>query len=181
MPSFAEAQIEMQRDIVIRDSSSIKILGSSNLADFECNYESGFESDTLSYSAVIENKTGTIKGDTLKLDIEAFDCGRRGINRDLRKTLQYEQFPTIDITLSQFVLNERVFEKLNILISIAGVQKEYALSFDVTPFPESLYQIVGERKVDMSDFNLEAPRALLGLVRVDDELTITFNMFIHQL
>lgn len=170
----------MYGNIILRDNSSLKILGTANVASFKCNYEAGFETDTLSYSTILKDKIGIMKGDTLKLDIDAFECGRRGINRDLRKTLQYNEFPTIDVWLTQFLLNNNIFEELQVSISIAGIQNEYTLKFDVTKFDDYNYQIIGERKINMSDFNLVAPRALMGLVRVHDELTITFNLFIEQ-
>lgn len=177
---FVNAQTDLRGEIVLEDKSILKILGSANVSNFKCNYEAGFESDTLAFTSVLEDNIGTIVGDTLNLKINAFDCGRRGINRDLRKTLKYDEFPTIDVSLKQFVIEGNLFKELKATISIAGIQNDYSLEFDVKKFNDNYYQVTGNRKINMSDFDLVAPRALMGLVRVDDELTITYNLFIRQ-
>jgi len=163
------------------NQSKLRILGTSNVTDFECIYEDGFESDTLTHSVSFGEDLNLVSGDTLHLMIDSFDCGRRGINKDFRKALNSDEFPTIDISILNFENNTDLLEALNVLISIAGVQKEYTLTFNSSRKDQNIVKVEGERKLSMTDFNINPPKALFGLIKVQDDLTISFTISIKTL
>jgi len=117
----------------------------------------------------------------LKLGIKNFDCGRRGINRDFRNSLKSDEYPTIDLKLLSFAPSDSLLEEVNVLISLAGAEKKYILEFTSSYSSDGIVKIEGEQKLAMSDFNIDPPRALFGLIKVQDELTITFTLFLKTL
>lgn len=166
---------------IILNDSKLSIIGASNVTDFECLYEDDFQTNTLSHFFTLENKVVRVSGDTLKLAIDNFDCGRRGINRDFRKSLKSNEYPSIDISLIDFESSNKLLERVNVLISLAGNERKYALEFKSTYQDEDIIEIQGEQKLSMTDFNIDPPTALLGLIKVRDELTIKFTLFLKTL
>ncbi len=172
------AQEKIPIKSVMLNESKLSILGTSNVTDFECFYENDFQIDTLSHFLSIEKEIVRISGDTLKLTIDNFDCGKRGINRDFRKSLQSDEYPTIDISLINFKPSNELLEEVNVLISLAGTEKRYVLEFTSIYQDDGIIKIEGERTLSMTDFNIDPPKALFGLIKVRDELTITFTLFL---
>jgi len=165
----------------LSDNSELTIKGTSNVTDFECEYEGSFDRDTLQHSIQFDEKSYRISGDTLKLLINSFECGKRGINRDLRKTLKSSVFPTIDIVPLSFSKNEQLLNQMYVSISIAGAVNNYELFFESDTASSSSYRVKGEQLLKMTDFNIDPPRALLGLIKVDDELMILFDIMLKQI
>ncbi len=165
----------------ILGESNLSILGTSNVRDFECLYEGDFQVDTLSHFLTIENEIIRVKGDSLKLKIDTFDCGKRGINRDFRGSLQSDEFPTIDISLLNFSPSDELLEEAKVLIYLAGAQKKYVLEFISTYQDNGVVKIEGEQKLAMTDFNIDPPTTFFGLIKVQDELTIKFTLLFKTL
>jgi len=165
----------------ILDESKLSIFGTSNVTDFQCLNKEKFKVETLTHSLTIDNETVLVSGDTLKLQIDNFDCGRKGINKDFRKTLQSDEYPDIDISLLSFKTSSDLLEEVNIQISLAGTDKKYKLEFTSTYQEDGTIKIEGEQKLAMTDFNIDPPKALFGLIKVRDELVIKFTLFLKTL
>lgn len=165
----------------IMNESKLSILGTSNVTDFECLYDNDFRIDTLSHYLALDQGIIKVSGDTLKLIIENFDCGKRGINKDFRSSLKSDEYPSIDISLISFKQSNRLLKEVNVLISLAGSEKIFELEFTSSYLENGLIKIEGEQKLTMSDFNITPPRALLGLIKVRDELTIKFELLLKTI
>lgn len=122
-----------------------------------------------------------VSGDTLRLGIKNFDCGRRGINRDFRNTLKSDDYPSIDVSILSFAPSDSLLEEVNVLISLAGAEKKYILEFTSSYSSDGIVKIEGKQKLAMSDFNINPPKALFGLIKVRDELTIDFALYLKTL
>jgi hypothetical protein len=72
----------------ILPSSSISINGKSNVNSFSCSYPNPFPEVTLQHTSKLEESTFKVDGDTLGLEISEFDCGKKGVNRDMKKNLE---------------------------------------------------------------------------------------------
>ena len=167
-------------ETVITDGSSLEIQGSSNVNNFECDYKEPLVTDTLRHQIEIEESEVKVQGDNIKMFVESFDCGKKGINRDFRKTLKSDVYPTIDVSLERLIYNENTPVIAEVLISLAGISRIYQLDFTNLDQEEGTNRIHGSQAIKMSDFNLELPKALFGLVKVDDEMTINFTLNVRQ-
>ncbi|MEP0006452.1 MAG: YceI family protein [Balneola sp.] len=163
------------------NESKLSILGTSNVTDFECLYDNDFRIDTLSHYLTFDQGIIKVSGDTLKLKIENFDCGKRGINKDFRSSLKSNEYPSIDISLISFKQSDTLLKAVNVIISLAGSEKQFELEFKSSYLENGLIKIEGEQKLTMSDFNITPPRALLGLIKVRDELTIKFELLLKTI
>lgn len=163
----------------ILPSSSISINGKSNVNSFSCSYPNPFPKVTLQHTSKLEESTFKVNGDTLGLEISEFDCGKRGVNRDMRKTLKEKEYPTIDAWIERITLNDAGEAIAVLSVSIAGVTNQYEMNIDETPDSEVM-EIKGEQEIFLSDFNLDTPRALFGLVTVEDRFVVDFELNIKQ-
>ena len=163
----------------ILPNSSISINGKSNVNSFSCSYNNPFPDVTLQHTSTLKENTFLVNGDTLALKIKEFDCGKRGVNRDMRKTLKADDYPTIDAWIDRITLNESGEAIAIMLVSIAGTTNQYEVKIDETPDTEVL-EIKGEQEIFLSDFNLDTPSALFGLVTVEDRFVVEFELNIKQ-
>lgn len=161
--------------------SKLLIAGTSNVTDFECVYEGTFSPDTLIHTLRFNDGDFSINGDSLELVIDDFDCGKRGINRDFRKTLKSAEFPTIKIMPLGFSDTDSLLNKMGVSISLAGVTNNYTLNFESSSPSMDIFRVKGMQQLNMTDFDISPPRTLLGLIKVDNELSISFEVFLkHQ-
>lgn len=167
-------------ETVILDQSSLEIKGSSNVNDFDCRYRDPITPDTLYHEIEIEPSEVKVKGDNISMYVESFDCGKKGINRDFRKTLKSNEYPTIDVTLERLIYDDDQPVIAEVLIHLAGISRMYQLDFTSLTQEEGTNRIHGSQIIKMSDFNLEPPKALFGLVKVNDEMTINFTLNVKQ-
>ncbi len=158
-------------DVHIKKGSQITISGKSNVNKFSCVYTTSIapgcqivDYNTLSSAIILDDAK-------IKLKSEAFDCGGRMINRDFNKLMQSEDYPYISITLTQINLKEDVFE-VEALIKIAHQTNLYA--FNILPQHNNNYN--GNLKLNINDFDMEAPRKLLGTIQVDPVINIEFDL-----
>lgn len=182
MPSQLYSQDRNTEKISLSDESNLSINGTSNVNDFSCGLEQEFSSDTLSFSYQFEHNRVLIDGNTLYLNADEFDCGKRGINRDFRKTLKVNEYPHIKITLKELFVEDAVAlpDEALVSIEIAGTARDYIVPLAEIENFENSIRVSGEKALNISDFELEPPSALFGLVKVRDELKIEFNLLISQ-
>ncbi len=178
-PDFVKAQQqEVSIQTVVLNESKLRINGTSNVTDFECKYANSFELDTLSHQLEISKDSILVSGDNLPLTIDSFDCGKRAINRDFKSTLKSKEYPNIDISLLEVFSENDIPTSASIAISLGGTTQKYLVSLTEEVMDDKVVSISGTQKLKLSDFNLEPPRALFGLIKVRDELVVTFELLV---
>src|SRR5690606_5381559 len=121
----------------------------------------------------------------LKIDVNQLDCGSKPMNKDLQKTLKADEFPYITIALKE----AQNLECDNILecdqwtafetvanITLAQVTKTVSIPVQIMKTDQHRFRVSGSVKLSFSDFKLEPPTALLGLIKVKESLDIRFDL-----
>lgn len=167
-----EKSIE-NKHIYILPKSELKIKGKSNINKFTCDFNFFKLENPLVISYQEKENKRYFNSATLPIKNIFFDCGGRQINKDFHKLLNTKEFPQILIQLKEIeYLQESI--KACIEMEIAGVSKTYTLH--VTQTKENIHNILGVLELDISDFNLESPTKLLGIIVVSDIIEIDFNL-----
>jgi hypothetical protein len=113
--------------------------------------------------------------------VEKFDCGNPALNKDFRKTLGYEEHPHISLSVDKIYFDgsgsgdNYVEAQAELSIELAGKSNTYLIPFDNITFSDKLISFTGRQAVTFSSFDLIPPKALFGLVKVEDELDIMFD------
>ena len=166
--------------VVITPSSKLVINGKTNINSFTCE----FNVLKLKNPIPIFYKKGAnnmlFENTVLVLDNNCFDCGGKEINNDFQKLLKSHQFPQIHIKLHEITtaLNNKdsLFARFD--ISIAGVTKSCTIPVELKQ-KEALF-IKGLINLNISDFNLQPPKKVLGLIVVKDAIEINFQLQVKE-
>lgn len=164
---------------VVESSSTLNIEGSSNINSFRCDITEYMKSDTLCFNREDRTNRLTFSNSCVSLDIKRFDCHQKYITNDLRKTLKADQHPILKIhflTMDYFNA-EAEQQKVNgtLDIALAGVVKRISIPFQVKKVHDR-WTLTGVKELKFSDFGLTPPRKLAGLIRINEEIKVNFQM-----
>jgi hypothetical protein len=178
LPIGASAQ---SGEVRFSNESKLSINGKSNVNDFRCLSNHDLRQDSLNFTYEYTGNNIQVSNIKLNLEVDQFDCGKKGINRDFRNSLKYQEYPFIQITLNEVILEDS--EDLsptsaNLTIEIAGVEQTYSVPLSEFSRDENQVLVEGSKVLHMTDFNIEPPFALFGLVQVSNELNIVFDLVI---
>tara|TARA_R110000868_G_scaffold304437_15_gene565218 strand:- start:18089 stop:18682 length:594 start_codon:yes stop_codon:yes gene_type:complete len=177
--SSASARQINEAESIILEGSKLRINGTSNVTDFECIYSSRISSDTL-HQTITYGDSLFITGDSIKLSSSSFDCGKRAINRDLQKTLKSDEFPFLEIGLVSIEIADSVPFETKISVTIAGVSRNELVEISEFSSSKNSISFAGESSILLTNFGLTPPTALFGLVKVGDEIKISFDLTVEQ-
>ncbi|HQR94116.1 MAG: hypothetical protein B7Y15_04400 [Bacteroidetes bacterium 24-39-8] len=169
---------------VVMQGSSLTVNGSTNVSKFQCDITDYSLPDTITCAKAAKSQTLPMSG-KLKLDIEAFDCHNRMMTSDLRKTLKYKEFPKLIIKFISINSYPNFKNPTKITgavdISLAGIVKRYDISYVFTVDNSNIVHLKGHRAVTFTDFNLNPPSKLGGVIKAKDELLVEFKLNLKPL
>jgi hypothetical protein len=145
---------------VIERNSTLAIDGSSNINKFTCDINNSY----------------------LSVDIKKFDCHHKYITSDFRKMLKSEEYPSLVIrfiSLDEFHKDGVV--KGLVDIELAGKKKRMEINYSCSHIGSNQLRLQGVKLMKFSDFELEAPRKIGGLVRINEEIKVNFNLYFRKL
>jgi len=156
--------------------SFIRIDGGSNLSTFSFTYSTSSLSDAWQ---IIEIKdTGFF---SVAVPVRDFEASNPLMYDDFLKLIKAREFPVLMIIISKKQL-ERSFKTErtscpDIEIMLAGVTRIYKIDCDFYDCGNNLF-IQGLKMINLSDFNIQPPVKLNGLVKVKDEIEVKFGLII---
>jgi hypothetical protein len=177
----AQAPVTTGLRFQLVNESAITIKGSSTVNTFTCTsqYIQGSGTAT-SISAKLDNPDVSAE---IAAQVKLFDCGNGRMNRDLWNALKSDDNPLITYSLDDALVGQLKTEDgeaVSIVASghlaIAGVEQPIELALTAKLLGDGDYAITGQQDIKMSDFDVERPTALLGLVKAHDDITIYFDL-----
>jgi hypothetical protein len=181
--SFTTVEEDIVHNLIVQPSSAILIDGKSNVNKFRCTSDQYNGSDTLIFKTV-NNKTVFVRGN-VKLNASGFDCGMRAITKDFAETINVEKFPFITIEFISFeevlhykTTEERFLSKLK--LTLASVSKTVELRCGAKKDAQGLIHLKGARNFTFSDFGLDPPEKMGGLIKVDEKLNVNFHLVLKR-
>ena len=169
----------------ITPESELYLEGSSNVKDFACLSTQAFQPHQAALARQAPDRVTLTT--QLRLPIRALDCGNYGMNRDMQATLQAEAYPYIDIRLLEVRGADALPQtqqqgwlslRARVAVTIAGVTRTLEVPLQARQLDASTYRFAGSCPIQMTAFGLEPPTALLGLVKVSDDIRIFFDLVI---
>jgi polyisoprenoid-binding protein YceI len=88
-----------------------------------------------------------------------------------------EKFPFIIFTLRSEKINTATLTvNLKGTLEMAGTTNPIDLDASYKILPGGDLQVIGNKKVKMTEFNMDPPKAMMGTIKAGDEVTISFNI-----
>jgi hypothetical protein len=167
---------------IIDTKSQLAIYGSTNINNFACKIDCYTGTDTLQYIKNYKSCEIQFSRNRMTIPVRSFDCGSKQISKDFWKTLKSDAYPQLDInfkSLQNLHVKNNTWVNGIVDITIAGVTAQYTIRYYVT-LDKSTILLQGTQQVNFSDFKLEAPEKLNGLIKVNESLRVQFNLVLKE-
>lgn len=121
-------------------------------------------------------KPGAVEAFDIVIKAASLSSPKEGLDKNMHKALKTSQFPEIAFTLKRIDLGTapNALKAIGTL-NITGVEKEVA--FDLkTVVTASTITVIGEVPLLMNDYGIKPPTAMLGMLKTDPKITVTFEV-----
>ncbi len=175
---YAQKGLELK----ILDNSKLYIEGKSNVNKFACHCTENFPTSKIQFNSTPTNKTAHFNKTEMKITTSKLDCGKKAINKDLQKTLKVDEYPNITLELCSLNFQEASHDddwqlvKAETFLTIAGTTRTMNMQVKAKQLGNNQFKIISSEELKLTDFGIEPPTALLGLVKVKDEMTLHLDL-----
>ena len=165
---------------IVGPETKMAIHGQTNVNSFKCKMDCYPKPDTLSYYLDDDECMIFFKENLLKIPVINFDCGSKIITDDFYDVLKKDQHPHVNI---QFVALERWTGNTEVggtvYITLAGITKPFIVKYQINS-TSRLLLLKGRQKICFSDFNLSPPEKMFGMIKVQDNLEVEFDLALRS-
>ena len=176
-PLFATG--ENKRAEISVCTSYLVITGESNVNEFELVWTSGSMGDFKG------NELTTVDSSFLiySIPVKDFEANNFIMYEDFIKLMKAEEFPRIVLKIPQdqlkLLYSGGTNDNPEIFITIAGVTRKFNVQCSVLLCQENSFILNGTQKVNLKDFQMTPPVKLQGLVKVREEINVSFAIIIN--
>lgn len=156
----------------------LSVQGTSSLHD----WESSVDQLQVKGSVIIQDNTlSDIRDIVVKVPVKAIKSTKgKVMDNKTWEAFNHETNPTITFVLT----NKRLEADKNTMIAngtltMAGVTKPVELNLRYKVLPRGELQITGKHTLRMSDFKMDPPIAMMGTIKVGDEVVFTFDLTLN--
>lgn len=184
--AFIPASEREERDIslLIDPKSTLSISGTSNVVDFECFCKDSYK--PLRVKVTRDPTLGVIRFQdaVLNLRTKALDCDNDRMNSDLNDAMKSDDYPNISIWIKHAVLqNNEATDKdgwysaaTTATITITSVRRPVILDVKAKKIGPNVFRFKCSKGLKMTDFGITPPTAMMGLIKVANEIKISFDL-----
>ena len=164
--------------MVAVSSASVTLAGTSNIHD----YSATTSTVRLTGARVVQPVAdadgllapGAVEGFEVAVPAATLVSDKDGLNKNMHKALLADKHPNIVFRLARIEAGAGGALKAVGTLQIAGKAKEMA--FDLTTERQaSSLKISGRTNLLMTDFGIAPPKAMLGMLKTDPKVTVTFE------
>jgi hypothetical protein len=120
-------------------------------------------------------KPGALEAFEIAIPAATLSSPKEGLDKNMHKALKVTEHPDITFRLSRLEAGEPSGVMRGIgTLTIAGVAREVTLAIKTQRMGSTL-TITGEVTLLMTDFGIAPPKAMLGMLKTDPKVTITFE------
>ncbi len=127
---------------------------------------------------------------TFRIPVYELDCGKSAINQDMQEALNADAFPYIEMRPleaslldASTALNSGSWVPLRVKVqmTVAGQCKNQLLDLKARQLCSGEYRLVGSFPLKMTAFGVDPPSVLMGLIQVEDQINIHFDLRVRCL
>jgi polyisoprenoid-binding protein YceI len=163
------------------DSARVTIAGTSNIHEYTAS-TTKVRVTRAQLGALVagayfwENalKPGAVEAFEIAIPAATLTSPKDGLDKNMHKALKVQQHPDITFRLVRFEPGVGGAVKAIGMLQIAGVEREVALDLK-TQRNESSLTVKGEVGLLMTDYGITPPKAMLGMLKTDPKVTVTFE------
>jgi len=120
-------------------------------------------------------KPGALEAFEIAIPAATLSSDKEGLDKNMHKALKVTEHPDITFRLSRLEAAEPAGEMRGIgTLTIAGASREVTLAIK-TQRTGSTFTVTGEVALLMTDFGITPPKAMLGMLKTDPKVIVTFE------
>lgn len=160
-------------------NQKVTIKGTSSLHDWESVAESIECKGTYT---LINNELTEVKDVSLKVKVDGIKSPKgKTMDNKTYEAFKYEKHPYIIFVLHTVKIDEvHSVMNLNADLTMAGVTKPITIKSNYQILPGGELRITGSKKLMMTDYNMVPPTAMMGTIKVGDEVEVIFDMTLNN-
>lgn len=172
---------------VLTPESQLQIEGTSTIDGFTCEAMEVIGSGRLRKPSYDQTSISAATGEVqlnLTVPVAALDCGKERMNRDLHAALKAVTYPDIEFRLERVEIPDDAASNNDVQplhavgrLRLAGVERQVRVDVAGSAMPDGRLRARGAVDMLMTDFGVSPPKALLGLVRAHDKITVRFDLY----
>ncbi len=179
--AFFSINATLVHRLIVLPTSKLSIDGKTNINSFTCAIAQYCGTDTLVLHEGGRNTRPVFVKGSVGLDASTFDCGMAIMTSDFRNTIKSNEYPAIVIDFISFERTPSYAQKKEkfkgiLKISLAGITRLFEVDCSIEAKPNGQIHLMGGRGFTFSDFGLVAPSRMMGTIKVQDDLNVTFHL-----
>lgn len=165
-----EGEIKLEKN----KNNFVLIQGSSNINEFELKND----------SPSVENASSNPGYHIIKIKVDEFAAENLRMVKDFKQLINASEHPYIRIAVQNKEKSD--FEEtngltnFNIRVTLAGISEEYTVPCQLNNQPNGSYTIEGNFAVKLTEFKLDPPVKLFGLVKVNNTVFVNFVFHFYK-
>ena len=171
--------------LAVGPDSKLWIEGGSNLHDWSCK-ASAIDASIDVDEAFLKTPTPSptlLKKVQVKVPVRNLKCGYGGMDNNLYKALKADDTPEISYILATFdvvagTTSDSFTVKTVGALTVAGTERTVNMDVTASRLADGTVRAEGTLPLLMTDFGVKPPRALLGTLRTDNEITVKFSLLV---
>lgn len=151
------------------------VKGTSTLHEWESIVE---KVDGKGFYTLENNELVDVKDVVIKIPVTSIKSTKGKImDNKTYDAFTHEKFPYIIFTLNTRKLNH-ANSTINVTgnLSMGGATNQIDLSLNYKLLPNGELRLSGSKKILMTDFKMEPPTAMMGTIKVGNEVFVTFDI-----
>ncbi|MGE0588383.1 MAG: hypothetical protein AB7O48_07385 [Cyclobacteriaceae bacterium] len=166
---------------IVQPNSRLIIDGKTNINTFQCAIIHYTGKDTLELREGGKYPKPIFTQGYVGLEAARFDCGLQVMTNDFWKTIKYKEYPLVGIEFISFERLPKLDEGSDLFrgrmqIALAGTRKPFDVDCSIETDKSGMIHLKGSHQFTFSDFELEPPSRMMGLVKVEDLLMVNFHL-----
>jgi hypothetical protein len=166
--------------LVLRTGSRLWLEGDSNLHAWSCDAKGVVPELRLERPAPTDPPV-RIERASLQISVPLIECGNGKMNENLRKALKAEEHEHIsfEVTGAEFI-DTGTRGELEVLakgkLTVAGTSRDLQFQVSGTDTGNGALRLTGRLTILMTDYGVQPPTAMLGLLKTKNEVLIRFDL-----
>ena len=151
----------------------VNVHGSTNLSKF----------DLENSSPIVVREVSELKEmkdlQPVKIPVDSFKTSKKKLKKNLNEMLEVNKHPYIVVNVERRKLGEfrkNKQQELKTLVNIAGIVHNYTVPCSLDSCENSSYFLKGSLDLILTDFGIEPPKMLLGIVKVKNIVQVDFGI-----
>ena len=185
LPALA-ASSRRDTPLDLQPESRLWVAGTSTVRAFQCQaaaFDAKVESSGADAVAAVLAGEKAVSTVEVTVPAEKLDCRNGTMNEHMRKALKAKEFPTVVFRATSYDLartSDSVAVTLNGSLTLGGVEKPMTVKAVAKAGDNGTLVISGTREVRMTEFGLKPPSLMLGTMKVDEKLTVGFEVVLKN-